>query len=175
LRSWARIGALEDEVKAKNARIAELHAEVDEARQLVEEMRQQVITNNDIVDGWIEAFGMTLGDDGLYHWEGVVQEWEKERNELQADYDRLQSLIRPQLDFWASRQKPEPGRPIAASASQQAAVREFRRASCLSFGGQSPTRQRGGLAFSVAWPQLLPLGVGADARGVALPKPNQCT
>jgi hypothetical protein len=46
---------------------------------------------------------------------------------LQADYDRLSDLIRPQLDFWASRQKPEPGRPIAASASQQAEVREFRR------------------------------------------------
>jgi hypothetical protein len=31
-----------------------------------QEMREQVITNNDIVDGWIEAFGMTLDSDGLY-------------------------------------------------------------------------------------------------------------
>jgi hypothetical protein len=36
----ARIGVLEDEAKAKDARIAELHAEVDEGRALVEEMHR---------------------------------------------------------------------------------------------------------------------------------------
>jgi hypothetical protein len=32
------------------------------------EMRDNVIGGNDMIDAWIEAFGMTLNDEGLYHW-----------------------------------------------------------------------------------------------------------
>jgi transposase len=47
---------------------------------------------------------------------------------VQRDYDRLDNLIRPHLDYWLdSRRNRQVGRPIAASASQQAEVREFRR------------------------------------------------
>jgi uncharacterized coiled-coil protein SlyX len=103
----ARIGALEDTVKAKDARIPELHAEVDEARQLVHHQHRHCRRlDRGVRHDARQRRLVPLGERAAL---------EKERDELQADYDRLSDLIRPQLDFWASRQKPEPGRPIAAS------------------------------------------------------------
>jgi hypothetical protein len=88
-----RIGELEDEAKAKDARIAELRAEVDKGKALVEELRQQVVDGNEMIDSWIEAFGMTLDDDGDYVWvAGLSEDYDalmQERNELVADWNRF--------------------------------------------------------------------------------------
>lgn len=63
-----RIGQLEDDLKQRDARIAELRAEVDEERTLVEEMREHMADCDELIDSFIEAFSMTQNDKGNWVW-----------------------------------------------------------------------------------------------------------
>jgi hypothetical protein len=120
-----RIGELEDTLKQRDARIKELKAEVDEQRLLVEEMRQQVIDGNELIDSWIEGFGMVLNDDGKYEWEQpLIEEAEKivdEYNELLSKWNkfvpRYNAVIAPRGH----------GRPLAASEAQEREVLKLHR------------------------------------------------
>jgi hypothetical protein len=61
-----RIADLENEIKHRDRRILELKRDLDEAQMLIAEMREQVQDCNDMIDRWVEAFEMTLGDNGTY-------------------------------------------------------------------------------------------------------------
>src|SRR5437763_2486371 len=63
-----RLYQLEDELRAAEKRIAEMKAERDEAWNLVERQNEHVEDANSMIDRWIEASAMTLGDDGMWHW-----------------------------------------------------------------------------------------------------------
>jgi hypothetical protein len=57
-----RIGALEDELKERDARIKELKADLDEARTLASAMEEQVQDAGEVIEAWKEAFEMRLAD-----------------------------------------------------------------------------------------------------------------
>src|SRR5262245_20910107 len=69
-----RIAALEAELEQRDVRIRELRADLDKAEQLVSEMREQVEDADSLIDSWIEAFDMTLGDDGNYTYDAWVDD-----------------------------------------------------------------------------------------------------
>ena len=59
-----RIRDLEDALKEAERRVAETRAERDQASELVEQMKEHVSDVDALIDSWIEAFEMQLGEDG---------------------------------------------------------------------------------------------------------------
>jgi hypothetical protein len=59
-----RIRELEAALKEAERRVAAMLAERDEAFELVEQMKEHVSDVDAVIDSWIEAFEMQLGDDG---------------------------------------------------------------------------------------------------------------
>jgi predicted nucleic acid-binding Zn-ribbon protein len=58
------LAQLKDALKEAERRIAEMRAERDKAFELVEQMKEHVSDVDALIDSWIEAFEMQLGDDG---------------------------------------------------------------------------------------------------------------
>jgi DNA repair exonuclease SbcCD ATPase subunit len=113
-----RIGALEDELKQRDARIRELRADLNKAEALISEEREHVEDADALIDAWIEAFDMMQGDDGWSFKDWVDDcilfkdkylELLKEWNRFVPDYN---AAVRP---------KPV-GRPLAADEAQQRQV-----------------------------------------------------
>ena len=115
-----RIADLENEIKHRDRRILELKREVDEAQTLIAEMREQVQDCND----WIEAFEMTLNDEGTYAlapWVAKLESYLDKYNALAAQWNKLipkyNAAVAPQGI----------GRPLAASEAQQSQVLAMRK------------------------------------------------
>jgi hypothetical protein len=123
----ARIGALEDDAKAKDARISELRAEVDEGRTLVAEMREHVAGTCENLDGWIEAFDMVLGDDGNYRWVAGMAERNAELHERYMALLREWNAFVPRYNAVVT-PRHVVGRPLAASEAQVREVHALRKA-----------------------------------------------
>src|SRR5437588_3797710 len=65
-----RLYQVEDELRAAERRIAEMKAERDDAWNSVQRKQEYVEDVNATIESWIEAFEMTLGDDGMWHSSG---------------------------------------------------------------------------------------------------------
>ena len=117
-----RIAELEDELKQRDARNKELRADLNKAEQLIGEMREQVEDASKLIDSWIEAFEMVLGDDGKY----TTAEWTKD---CEAYHDRYVALLKKWNkfvpDYNAVVLKRNVGRPLAASEAQVVQVRKL--------------------------------------------------
>jgi hypothetical protein len=117
------IGALEDEIKRRDERIEELRQELDEQRDLIRRMEENVEDASNTIDSWAEAFGMVQTDDGAWTWEPF---WE-ERLKMIDNYNALVRNWNKYVPLINGRTQPV-GRPLAASDAQVAQVRKLRKA-----------------------------------------------
>jgi uncharacterized coiled-coil protein SlyX len=118
-----RIGELEDELKARDRRIEELRSELDEQRDLVRRMEEQVEDADNVIESWVETFGMEMTTDGAWTWQPFWQEHHKlvdRCTELTHLWNKYEPRLRGELR--------NIGRPLAASASQQAAALRLNKA-----------------------------------------------
>jgi septal ring factor EnvC (AmiA/AmiB activator) len=67
--------AIEDQVRERDERIKELRRELSEAEELISDMREQVERANGVIESWIEAFGMTQDDKGVWQWDEWMDRW----------------------------------------------------------------------------------------------------
>ena len=115
-----RIGELEDALKDKERRIEELRAERDKQAELIAELREQLEECSAQIDRWIEAFNMTLNDDGAWEWQqGLIQDrdkWFHKFQELRAKWNKNVA------EFNAKVAPRNMGRPLAASEAQRLKV-----------------------------------------------------
>ncbi len=119
---------LEDELKQRDRRIAELRNELDELRERNQTLRTNAQEWREQFESWKEAFGMVLTDDGMWSWEPLVDEHDKaidNYNALLRDYNKLvrdyNGLVREKLEDGTLRDR---GRPIAADEEQRRIVYE---------------------------------------------------
>jgi hypothetical protein len=115
--------ALDDELRQRDRRIAELRAELSEAEQLISELRQQVEDCDALIEQWKEAFGMVQDDSG---WRYAP--WLKEH---ESYHDMYCNVVRDWNRFvpeYNAAVNPRPvGRPLAASDAQVAQVMKLRK------------------------------------------------
>jgi hypothetical protein len=123
-----RIGELEDALKQRDDRIAELTRERDAERELVAKMAEQVDDTSAMIDSWIEAFDMEMNDKGEYAWgDSLMTRYDELREKhyaLVKDWNRFvpgyNAVVAPRMRNF--------GRPLAASESQQSDVMKRRKA-----------------------------------------------
>jgi hypothetical protein len=114
---------LEDQLKQRDHRIAELKDEIDELRYLNEKLRTNQQVWREQFESWKEAFRMVMGDDGVWTWnsdDSGGQEWldkylivARDYNSLIRDYENVVS------DRFGNGTLRDPGRPIAATPEQR--------------------------------------------------------
>jgi Helix-turn-helix domain of resolvase len=125
-----RIRQLEDELKIADLRIKEMREERSEAFDLVTRMEERVKDSAALIDRWIEAFALEIGDDGSFkcqpphvtdRYNDLVGQYNgllKEHNELRQKW----SNIVPQWNAIVAPKLRGQGRPLAASDAQVAKV-----------------------------------------------------
>jgi hypothetical protein len=119
-----RIGVLEDELKQRDGRIRDMKKEIDEASILISELRDHVHDADDLLDSWIEAFEMELGDDGMWRWE----RWIDDAHTLREKYVALVRQWNKVVPRYNAVIAPNGlGRPLQASEAQQREVRKLRK------------------------------------------------
>src|SRR6478735_1139489 len=74
-----RTAKLEDALKIAEQRLAEIKQERDEAFELVDRMKEQVEKADELIEQWISAYQLELGDNGMY----------QTPEELSSQYDSL--------------------------------------------------------------------------------------
>ena len=120
-----RIIELEDKLKQAERRANELRKERDDAHALVTRMEEQVTDAEALIERFIEAFDMQLGDDGKWHTISphLVERWSDLVDKYKDLLGRWNKLV-PQWN--ATILKRPVGRPLAASDTQVATVRKLR-------------------------------------------------
>lgn len=122
-----RIQELEDTIRRRDERIAELTQERDHERELNSDLREHFADVNAMIEQWRDAFDMTLNDDGEWDWSEYIQH----HKAIEACYDALLkkwNRFVPQYNAIVAPTIPHPGRPIAASPAQRADVLKRRKA-----------------------------------------------
>jgi FtsZ-binding cell division protein ZapB len=119
---------LEDELKQRDRRIAELREEIDELRERNQTLREDAEEWQEQFEQWQEAFEMVPNDDGVMVWNADVAggaEWQEKYVELLRDYNKLVSdynlVVRICFDDGRLRDR---GRSIAATEEQRRIVYE---------------------------------------------------
>ena len=120
-----RTHELEDEIKERDRRIAELKAELDAASDLTYRLSEHVHEANEQTDEWIQAFDMVPDDEGRWIWKVSViegDEWLDKYRDLVREWNKwiphYNAMVRPR----------NIGRPLAASETQCAEVLKLRKA-----------------------------------------------
>jgi hypothetical protein len=116
-------GELEDELKHRDRRIEELRSEVDEMRDLVARMEEQVDDAVSTLERWKGTFDMIEVESGTWSWGPF---WD-ERSQLIDDYSDLVRRWNKAVPIINGRAQPV-GRPLAASEAQVAQVRKLHKA-----------------------------------------------
>jgi len=114
-----RIAELEANLKRRDEQLKETREERTEALLLVDAMREQVKESAELIDGWIETFDMTQGENGNWIFDpNQGKLWEAYSDLL----DRHQKLARDWNKFVgeynATVTGRDLGRPLAASDAQ---------------------------------------------------------
>jgi len=118
-----RVAEREDALKEKERRLQELKTDLDKANDLIERQAEHVQDSSDLIDSWIEAFGMELGDDGMWKWrESFAQgrEWHDKYVNLVRKWNREVE------SFNAKVRRRNVGRPLGASDAQRQTVLKMR-------------------------------------------------
>ena len=122
-----RLYQLEDDLKAAEKRIAEMKVERDEALDLVEKQRGYVEDADAMIQRWIEAEKMELGDDGKWHWPS--KSTIENHHQLLEDYNALVREWNKLVQKYNAIIAPnEIGRPLQASEAQCTKVLKLRKA-----------------------------------------------
>jgi hypothetical protein len=119
-----RIAELEDSLKEKERRLQELKADLDKANNLVERMREHVLDSSDLIDSWIEAFGMELDESGTWtyaNWVSVGEMWHDEYVAVVQKWNRFVP------EYNATVRRRNVGRPLAAGPGQPEIVLRLRK------------------------------------------------
>ena len=114
---------LEDDLKERDRRLADLRRELDEARDLIQRQDEQLQDTEALIENWKEAFDMTLGDDGLWQlpeFVATANQYHDKYVALLKDWNKLVPR------YNATIIKRNVGRPLAASDAQVATVRKLR-------------------------------------------------
>lgn len=118
-----RIAELEDALAERDRRIKELKADLAKAEELVSGMREHAEDAVSLIERWIEAFDMRLGDDGAWQWRASFVEgdlWFEKYDALRRQWNKFV----PEYNATVS---PRPvGRPLGASEEQRKAVLKHR-------------------------------------------------
>ena len=109
--SAKRIGELQDEIKQRDRRIAELRIEIDEGRDLIRRMGEAVEEASHVTERWAEAFGMEMVAAGGWSWKPF---WENYKDVI----DKHNSLVREWNKYLHLIRQQPVGRPLAASEAQ---------------------------------------------------------
>jgi FtsZ-binding cell division protein ZapB len=117
------IGALEEEIKRRDERIDELRHEIDQLRDLVRRMEENVDDADNVIEAWKETFDMVETESGTWT-NGPF--WDK-HNALVGRFNDLVRRWNKYLPVINGRTQPV-GRPLAASEAQVAQVRKLRKA-----------------------------------------------
>jgi hypothetical protein len=119
------VAKLKGELRQRDERIKELIAERDRETALAQELRERLEENRAVLESWIESFSMELDDRGNWDWHPFVARFEARElayNELLKKWNRFvpryNAIVAPR----------SPGRPLAASPSQQRDVLKRRKA-----------------------------------------------
>lgn len=122
-----RVAELKDELKEKERGLQELKTERDEARDLVERMREHVEDANALIESWTEAFDMTQGDDGKYtfaNWRDTIDEAWKLYDNILKRWNKFVPECNEAMA--AQRRERNVGRPLEASDAQRETVLKLR-------------------------------------------------
>src|SRR5262245_16501706 len=120
------IGGLQDELKAKDRRIEQLRQEIDELRDLVRRMEEQIGDDRAVIERWIENFEMQLDDDG--NW--TTSAWDERTLQIRSDYHAIVrdwNRFVPEYNATVVPRHRNVGRPLAASDAQVDEVRKLRK------------------------------------------------
>ena len=118
------VGALQDELKRCNERIAELRDERDEYRDLIRRQREHIEDATGYLENFVTTFGLTVTEDGGYTNSDFIErhcELIRSEDKLITDYNKLVGRHTALLDEnnnLRGNQRPV-GRPVAASETQQ--------------------------------------------------------
>ena len=124
-----RIAELEAELRQRDTKIKQLTSERDEAQELVDRMREHTEDHNRIIEEWIEVFRMQEKEHGVWIFDSSQSELWDEYDALWSEHQRLLREWNKFVGEYNATVSPrERGRPIAASAAQQADVRKRRKA-----------------------------------------------
>jgi hypothetical protein len=129
-----RIAELADELKQRDRRIAELKHELDKTHDLIVRQDEHQRDADDMIDAWIQAFEMQQNEEGTWVWkqsfvegdewyekhQAILHDW----NKFVGEYNSLVALVDDRR-LAGRLAKREPGRPLAADASQRAKVFEL--------------------------------------------------
>lgn len=110
------IADLRGQLREAERRHAELKTERDQARDLIERMREQIDDANAVIESWIEAFEMVLDDNGVWKWSPSFIEGDQW-------VEKYRALLRQWNAFvprYNARVNPKDiGRPLAATKEQE--------------------------------------------------------
>lgn len=115
-------GALIDALRQRDREIAELRQERDEQDDLIRRFSEYEDDYRATLERWQQAFGMELTDDGKWTWQPF---WEEYAKLTETYYDLVKRWNKAVPILNAGLQ--EVGRPLAASAAQEAVVRKLHR------------------------------------------------
>ena len=122
-----RISELEDDIKERDRRIAELKDELERERDLAYQLGEHVKDADNMIDLWIQGFGMVLNDKGMWDWSTdadfiVGFKWFEKYKALLRDWNKFvpdyNALVRPR----------NVGRPLLASETQCVEVLKLHKA-----------------------------------------------
>ena len=117
--SAERVAELEDALKERDRRIADLKRDLDKERDLVHRMHEHVRDAHDMVGQWKQAFDMVPEENGVWGWRASFVEGD----EWFAKYDALlKKWNRFVPEYNAAVLKRNVGRPLTASEAQRAEV-----------------------------------------------------
>ena len=123
-------GELQDELKARDRRIG---GEIDEQRDLISRLRENVEDVGNTIERWCEAFDMVQNDDGTWGWGPYVREAQECKIELEWRREEHNALVQKHnalVKKWNMKMlggNPV-GRPLAASEAQIMQVLQLRNA-----------------------------------------------
>jgi hypothetical protein len=120
-----RIAELEDALKEKERRLQQVKVDLDRANDLVERQNEHVQDCHDVIDSWIEAFGMELDERGNWtyaKWLSAGEMWHDKYVTVVQEWNRFVP------EYNATVRRRNVGRPLAASDAQRENVLKLRKA-----------------------------------------------
>ena len=127
-----RIGELEDAIKQRDRRIADIKAELVEERDLTHRLAEHVKDCNDQIDEWKQAFEMVPNEEGVWIWrESFVNggEWLEKYVALVRRWNNILAEYNAKCGYGRN-----VGRPLLASEAQCATVLKLHKAGELLRG-----------------------------------------
>jgi DNA-binding NarL/FixJ family response regulator len=125
----ARVQDLETELQQRDETIVRLRADLLEAHELVDRMRQRTEDANAAIDNWVMVFEMSQDEAGVYRFDRSQSGIWDAYSELLDNHRKLIAKWNKYVGRFNARVAPQDiGRPLAASDAQKADVMKRRKA-----------------------------------------------